>query len=229
MPHLLPSLVRRPLRDLHRTLTLQRAFAQFMRDPRGAAQRPGDLFERLAYGWGNSGWSGKSEYLRGCINAALDCDGAILECGSGLTTLLVGAVAQARGQSMWTLEHMPEWAQRVRRALDRLKVEAVRLCDAPLRDYGTFDWYAAPLEAMPERFALVICDGPPSMTRGGRYGLGPVMQSRLRPGCTILLDDACRSEEQGVAARWSDELALSCDLGGADQSYFVLSSPAPQS
>lgn len=73
---------------------------------------------------------------------------------------------------------------------------------SPLKDYGDFCWYDAPLESMPDSFSLVICDGPPGATKGGRYGLVPFMRDRLRSGCVILLDDAEREEERTIAARW---------------------------
>lgn len=160
----------------------------------------------------------------GCVEQALCCEGPILECGSGLTTLLVGAVAHGRGQVLWTLEHLPEWSQRVQQTLDRHGLGTVQLCTSPLRSYGDFDWYTAPLERMPEAFSLIICDGPPSHTRGGRYGLAPVMASRMRPGCRILLDDAERSDEQRIATRWASELGLRLDRRGVDKPFFALES-----
>jgi Methyltransferase domain len=225
MVSLLPQALRRPLRNLHRRASFKQALRRFMRDPVRVAERPGPVFDQLVYGWGNSGWSGQREYLQACIEHALECRDAILECGSGLTTLLVGFVAQSRGLPMWTLEHLPEWASRVQGALSRFHIDGVHLCTRPLRDYGDYDWYSLPLQEMPDRFGLVICDGPPAATRGGRYGLGPVMRERIAGGCTILLDDAVRSEEQHVAERWSRELGMSCDRRGTEQMYFVLVRP----
>ncbi len=59
-------------------------------------------------------------------------------------------------------------------------VASVLIDLAPPRDYVDFTSYShtvAPhLQASP--FELVICDGPPGSTRGGRYGLVPVMRWR---------------------------------------------------
>jgi hypothetical protein len=72
---------------------------------------------------------------------------------------------------------------------------------------------------MPPAFQLVICDGPPGETPGGRYGLWPVLGQRLAPGAVILLDDADRPGEEEVLRRWSTEARMRVDMrrvaGGA--------------
>ncbi len=58
---------------------------------------PGDeLLARLRYGWSNGSWSASTDFMRGCIDEALQCEGPILECGSGLTTLIIGIIADQR-------------------------------------------------------------------------------------------------------------------------------------
>lgn len=222
MSSLLPTSVKQPLRGLHQRMSFERAVRQFKLDPRRSVEQSDGLFDQLVYGWGNSGWSGNREFLQACVTHALSCSGAILECGSGLTTLLLGIVAQSRGLPMWTLEHMPVWADRVQATLDHFRVATVNLRCEPLQDYGAFDWYSAPSVAVPGQFELVVCDGPPASTRGGRYGLGEVMRERLAEDCIILLDDAERADEQAAASEWSHDLGMRCDLRGDSNPYFVL-------
>lgn len=194
----------------------------FSRDPSAIAESSGNVISDLVYGWGNADWSGQDEYLRECVKHALVSKGPILECGSGLTTVLLGVIAQRVGTKLWSLEHLPTWGERVRQCLRRYGITSVELCTEPLKNYGGFDWYAAPLASMPIDFALVICDGPPSATRGGRYGLVSVMKRSLAPGCIILLDDAEREQEQAVARRWLLELPSGCERRGVRKPYFVL-------
>jgi hypothetical protein len=220
----LPRVLSRPLRELHRTVTFRQAMNRFIKDPRRAAEGDGAVFDHLVYGWGNEGWSGQREYLQACVLHAIKSKGPILECGSGLTTLLVGYVAHAAGTKMWTLEHLPSWAAKVQLRLHHFGIESVRLCISPIRQHGGFDWYDAPLHDMPERFALVICDGPPAATRGGRYGLCEVMRDRLLSDCTILLDDARRSDEKRIAEQWMTKLDMSCQVRGAAAPFFELRS-----
>jgi hypothetical protein len=222
MGRLIPAAVSRSIHDLHRRAVFEHGMRRFMNDPARVAQLPSRVLDRLVMGWGNPGWSGHAEYLQACIVHAFSCNGPILECGSGLTTLLVGHVARLKGLSMWSLEHMPEWAGRVQRSLDRYGITSVHLCRAPIRNHGDVDWYDAPLHAMPGQFSLVVCDGPPSTTRGGRYGLGPILGQRLAGDCSLLLDDANRAEETRIAARWASELDMVCERRGVEKPYFVL-------
>ena len=76
--------------------------------------------------------------------------------------------------------------------------------------YGDFDWYEV-TPNLPEEFSLVVCDGPPGMTRGGRYGLLPVMRERLH-GAEVLLDDASRAEEQKILSVWKTEFGTTYEL-----------------
>jgi predicted O-methyltransferase YrrM len=210
----LPRPLRGFLRAQDRRFVFRRAMCRLLRDPRCLLERE-DVLPALSYGWGNTIWSASDEYVLACASHAWECDGPILECGSGLTTIVLGAIARKKGQTVWTLEHNEHWAQRIRRYLRRYRVRSVRLMTHPLLDYGSYCWYAPPLEAMPETFGMVVCDGPPHSTQGGRYGLLPVMGDRLPAGTTILLDDAARAPERSIAARWAAELGTNVTMLGA--------------
>lgn len=193
----------------------------FLHDPETAACNP-DLLADLVYGWGNAAWSGAPELLQSCVQHALRARGPVLECGSGLSTLLVGAVLQRTGGQLWSLEHLPEWAERVSSQLEKFGINSVHLSVAPLADFGEYQWYSPPVEAESLRFELVICDGPPSSTVGGRYGLLPVMWQYLARDCVILLDDAERDEEQAIVRRWCRERRCSCTREGVEKPFFRL-------
>jgi hypothetical protein len=180
------------------------------------------LLRELVRDWGNS-WSAQQEFLEASLREARATDGSILECGSGLSTLLIGAVAQARGIRVWSLEHEPRWTERVRKYLRKYQIRSVTLAMAPIRSYGDFDWYSlTSLQGIPANISLVICDGPPGATRGGRYGLVPVMLEKLRADCTILLDDGAREAERSIAARWGRMLAANPELIGKEKPFLRL-------
>lgn len=202
---------------------------RFLRDPLACASPGNRVLGDLVYGWGNAAWSANDDYLAACIHAASQADGPVLECGSGLTTLLVGAMAARQGRPYWALEHTPQWADRVRSELGKWGVEKVNLCIHPLKDYGEFSWYDPPWAEMPEKFALIICDGPPSETKGGRYGLMPVLGDRIGPGTTILLDDVVRPEEREIAARWKAEYGAVPTVDRPELCYWKLHIPAAAS
>ena len=164
-----------------------------------------DLLVELQIGWGNEGFSAKYDYLEEVITRASTTKGPILECGSGLTSILLGLMAGRRGVETWSLEHIPEWHARLGTILQQHRIQGVNLCLAPLREYEGFSWYDPPLNALPNNFSLVVCDGPPGSTLGGRYGLLPLISSRLSAGALILLDDANRAGETETLNRWMAE------------------------
>ena len=222
--------VRRSVHELarrHRHRELRRGLEALVADPAASLRPGGRNLARLVYGWGNEVWSAGDEYLRAVLTEALASAGAVLECGSGLTTLVLACVARRRRIEVWSLEHSSEWGERVGRELSRLNDGGLVLDVRPLRSWPEFDWYDAPRERMPSRFALVICDGPPRNTRGGRYGLVPVMRQHLGPDTVILLDDAERAGEQYVVARWMQDLRAECATLGTRKPYFRLTVREP--
>lgn len=158
-----------------------------------------DLLARTSRAWGNESWSADVSYLKAVCEAASTTPGPALECGSGLTTLLLSIYAGRRNVRVVSLEHHDEWRQRIQRTLRRFRLSGNVVC-APLRSYGDFDWYTLP--QVPDEISLVVCDGPPASTRGGRVGLIPVCLSSMRSGCVILMDDAERSGEQEAIEKW---------------------------
>jgi hypothetical protein len=213
-----PRQIRTLIQGGQRDEIFQRALAQFLKNPKACAQPGNPVLQDLIYGWGNEAWSALDEYLAGCIEHALATRGPILECGTGLSTLLLGIIAKRRDLSHWALEHKPEWALKVQGYLDEYQLNTV-IHAKPLKDYGDFCWYDVPLETMPDSFFLVVCDGPPSRTKGGRFGLIPVMRERLKSGCVILLDDAERLAELDIAKRWEAELESSFNIQGKLKPY----------
>jgi hypothetical protein len=170
------------------------------------------LWTDAIFGWGNERWSAEARYLSEVVRSAERARGSILECGSGLTTLLMGAIASRRGVHVHALEHNAEWHVRVSEAIDRFGLTNVTVHLAPLRDFGPFDWYDPPMEELPSDFSLVVCDGPPGVTRGGRSGMLPRMRDRLAKKYSILLDDTNREAEGQLVQQWVRELAASHSL-----------------
>lgn len=203
MDEFLRSLRRRQLNGfrMDRERTLARAIRRLGR------ARPGHRAPFLAltdavYGWGNEGWSADEDYLWRLMSEASTTNGAIVECGSGLSTLLLAGIARQSGAAFHSLEHNQEWRTRVTHALTIHGLATHSTVHyAPLQNYGQFDWYTIP-ETLPANITLVICDGPPSTTSGGRHGVVPALRSRMAPVCTILMDDAKRKDEVAIIEQW---------------------------
>ena len=206
---LAPAFIKNSIRNTINERNLSRALNEIRRLPGGEVPSV-DLLETLQAAWNNEGMAAQTGYLQEVSRIALNVQGAVLECGSGLTTLLLGLLAGRRGNTILTLEHHAEWHQKVSSVLRRYDISGVQNCLTPIHSFGDFSWYESPSEPIPQTFSLVVCDGPPGDTPGGRYGLLPRMNDYIPPGALILLDDAHRPEESEAIRRW--ELIRSLDV-----------------
>lgn len=139
--------------------------------------------------------------------------GLVLECGSGLSTVVMayGMRASGHGGRVVALEHLEEFAEVTRRMLEEHGLTAhaeVRL--APLEEIElegeTWPWYdRSQLPSGP--IDLLFVDGPPGHTRPhARFPAVPVVRDLLSPGASIILDDHRREEEATVAERWLESI-----------------------
>ena len=207
----LPKSIKRPIKEMLERRQLSGAVRAIAKLPEGQIPTRRQLSELVA-GWSNEGYAANLEYLDAVAKTSLQAEGPILECGSGATTILLGILCARRKIEVWSLEHSVEWRERVTEALRRNRISGVHVCASPLVEYGQFVWYDPPLSQMPKQFSLVICDGPPGNTKGGRYGLLPVMGDRLPPGSTILLDDAGRPGEVELIKKWEHEARFQTEV-----------------
>jgi hypothetical protein len=221
LKRLVPAPLKRRAKAALLSRTFRRAVAEIDSLTLGEVP-PREVLERLQVGWGNEGFAAQIEYLEEVARRAATTAGPILECGSGLTTILMGLLAGGRGVETWSLEHVPDWRARVVQSLEQFEICHAHVCSVALRDYEGFSWYDAPLEELPKEFQLVICDGPPGATHGGRYGLLPVLGARLPAGSVILLDDATRLGEAEVLRRWVTEARMDVAMHEARHGSFAV-------
>jgi hypothetical protein len=221
LKRLVPRPVKRAIKEAFRERKFRRALQEISKLSEGEVPTH-ELLIELQIGWGNESFAASYDYLEEVIKRARTTTGPILECGSGLTSILLGLVAGRRGVDIWSLEHIPEWHARVAMTLRRHSIPGVQLRLAPLREYGEFSWYDPPLNSLPDNFSLVVCDGPPGTTHGGRYGLLPLLGTHLAVGALILLDDANRAGEAETLSRWTAEANVSVALREAPTGAFAL-------
>ena len=178
-----------------------------------------DLMNRLVYAWDNPDWSADARYLIECGRQARTATGTVLECGTGLTTLIVASVLQQRGNAkLVSLEHDAGWAASIQTWLSRYDLSSARVITKPLKQYDSYQWYdVSELEC--DSISLVICDGPPSTTQGGRGGLLWVLLNNLHSNCLILLDDCQRQEEMDILAAWSRRAPLRFAVEGVEKKF----------
>ena len=154
-------------------------------------------------------WSAAADFLQVIVDHCLSHRPAtILECGSGLTTLMLARCCQlnARG-SIHSLENGAEFSQ----------VSSRYLADYGLQEYATirhapletttlngveYQWYRR--DGIPDgKIDMLVIDGPPGfIQRRSRYPALPLLFNRLSDDCTIFLDDAARDEEREIVELW---------------------------
>lgn len=157
----------------------------------------------LESGWEDDGFHASLGFLNAVARIAATTRGRILELGTGLTTLLLGVIAEKTGSEIWSFEHSPSFHSRITEYIDRYRLKNVHAVLAGLRDFGDFEWYdAGSISDLPSDFSAVIVDGPPGDTKGGRFGLMPVFHNRLAHDVQIIFDDAERAAEIEVLKAW---------------------------
>lgn len=174
-------------------------------------------------------WAASPDFLMQLVRHALDAaPEVVLECGSGVSTLILARCAQVNGRGhVYSLEHQPQYAQVTRADLERHGLSAwATVLDAPLRSHvvngDTWMWYSE--EAVPRELSLdmLVIDGPPRKTGPlARYPAGPALFHRLGAKGMIFLDDADRASERATISRWMREFAnlrhefIDCEKGCA--------------
>jgi predicted O-methyltransferase YrrM len=130
----------------------------------------------------------------------------IVECGSGVSTIVLARLLRARGAgSVVALEHDGAWAARVGDLLRREGLHPfARVVHAPLE--GDPPWYSsAAVDELPGEVDLLIVDGPPAFVAGEEHRRAPALErfdARLVAGATVVLDDLDRPGERAVVAGW---------------------------
>jgi predicted O-methyltransferase YrrM len=192
----IPAAVKRPVKRWY----FSNLLAAGVQSLRSGSVTDEDL-TKLRSGWDNDGFDAKPVLLRELITALGSTTGAVLECGSGLSTIVMAAVAPARVRV--SLEDNAQWAQTVTSALDRHGLRGdVRFAPLTTHDNG-LRWYSIS-EPLPDGIGLVLCDGPIPYGRG-RYGVLPLVRPYLAPGAVILFDDAAAEGQPEVLEDWARE------------------------
>jgi hypothetical protein len=141
----------------------------------------------------------------------------VLECGSGVSTLLQASYLEAVGEgTVVSLEHDEHWARQTRSMLAATGLShRAQVINAPLTrqvvDETEVSWYdVSALKRTDEPFDLLVVDGPPTSNDLSRWPVVQALRDQLAPNVTILLDDGRRRSETLTARRWLR------DLGGGE-------------
>lgn len=175
-------------------------------------------------------WAAAGDFLEHLVDHCLATrPSLIVECGSGLSTLILAACCARNGSGhVYSLEHGPEFATATRAEIARRGLEPfATVIDAPLRNHRLagedYPWYT--LDALSaESIALLVIDGPPGfLRRHARYPALPLLFERLAGGASVFLDDAARADEKAILALWQAEFpGLSHEIIAAERGCSIL-------
>lgn len=214
LPRSLKRAVRQGLLDPFQRQLSDRRLRKLISSFRANPSPDRGLLEQFRRAWGNESFSADVTYVSEVVSHVSRCSAPVLECGSGLTTLVAGLAGERRDVTVLSLEQDREWADFVTQRLRMNGIHNVELRYAPLRDYGGFVWYDVESVTLPEYFELVLCDGPAVFEEWGaahaqwRYGVLPVLASRGVKVERILLDDATEPRAAGLLRRWRQEFGM---------------------
>ncbi|MCG7877257.1 MAG: class I SAM-dependent methyltransferase [Candidatus Thiodiazotropha taylori] len=165
-----------------------------------------DLHQGVPY---SPNWSAEADFIQLIVDACLKLrPRQILECGSGLTTLMLARCCQINGEGrVISLEDGLQYVDNTRAYIDRYGLGShATVVHAPLQDRvvdgALYSWYAT--DAIPETgIDMLVIDGPSGfIQKHSRYPVLPVCYPRLADHCAIYLDDAAREDEQAIVAMW---------------------------
>ena len=156
------------------------------------------------------GWAASPDFLLTIANFVLDRrPSVIVECSSGVSTLVAARCAQLGGRGhVFSLEHEPEFAAKTRQLLTEHGLSSfATVIDAPLVEttfpHWSGKWYDYKKLFMSAPIDLLVIDGPPHFcAKRARYPAVPAFFEKLAGGAVILLDDADRTDEQATTRLW---------------------------
>jgi predicted O-methyltransferase YrrM len=145
------------------------------------------------------------------------CPTHIVELGAGTSTIIDGYAVQHNGTGHVTgIDHKKQFSKLTRGSLKRHKLKGVaEILTAPLTnitlDGETWHYYDPDKLATLDPIDMLVVDGPSQQGAPQdmvRYPALPLLFDKLNPGALILVDDAIRSHEQAIIARWQAEFPV---------------------
>ncbi len=197
-----------------------RAIADGSNDP-----LPKDLVSELYAHWGDPLAQSGEDYLRSCFAEARKAEGHILQCGTSLLTLLLGALCATSGnkeKQLWCLEHDGHWANLMRSWITQYEVTASHVITARAELFGPYVWYAIDPARLADRFSLVLCDGS-NATPQGVLGTLDKLTDRLALDAVILVRKVGKAADLKALAQWAETHNAACAVVDKREGFIKIS------
>jgi predicted O-methyltransferase YrrM len=161
-------------------------------------------------------WSLSDSALALVVDAIEARPAAVVECGSGRSTIVIARLLREVGGTVHSLEHDPAWAESTRAQLAQEGLVNAEVITAPLEPHPLAGeaggWYSrAAIARLPTAIGVLLIDGPPAGEPELQRNRHPALAELgvlLEPGATVILDDAGRSGETAAIELWRSEFGL---------------------
>ncbi|MEQ9451259.1 MAG: hypothetical protein RJQ07_06710 [Pseudomonadales bacterium] len=178
-------------------------------DSEGQVER--DLIADLYAHWGDPLSRADESYLRSCLAHIKVSKSHILQCGVGLSTMVM-AVSNMRGAGdnhLWSLTDDPHWANVMRSWLTQYHIRNTHIVVCSPRIFDGYVWYNVDTRQLPKGITLALPSGG-SASVGGAVGLIARMGDELSDNCVVLARDLKKEADRQQVADWAKCQRLNC-------------------
>jgi predicted O-methyltransferase YrrM len=163
---------------------------------------------------------------------------SMVECGSGVSTIVIGNLFKGRGDGhLFSLEEDENWFEQMQTFIAAQGLDDyVTLLYAPITDWaGVGRWYDRSVaQLILDRFPhidLLLVDGPQRKNKQSRYGALPYFGPILDASSLVILHDLDRKAERTVLERWRIEFGAVCESTSGTENclgHIRLAQPPPR-
>lgn len=183
------------------------------------------------------GWAACPDLLGLIVNEIFGRESPprVLECGSGLSTVVIANALARRGDggNVVSLEHDEVFLEQTRlwlghRSLDCAEVRFAPLTEIPFIGTGggvkdASVWYDPAAVAGEEGINLLVVDGPPGRASSHiRYPALPIVRESLSRDAVIIVDDIKRADDSDTLHAWSDMLGVQPEIHRTEKGTGIL-------
>lgn len=216
----------RGLKSLRAQAAMFERFRGFDRCMRRLGQDPADpapfaaVAELFAH-WGDPLSQSGESYVRSVIAHAAQARGPIVQCGSSVLTLVLGAVCHAdaeKAKQLWSLEHDTHWANTMRSWLTQYQLGAAHVIASRAHLFDGYVWFAVDTTRLPDQVSLLFCDGARA-TPNGMVGALNRLQGRLADEFTVLGRRVIRPEDLKQVHLWAKTHDARCVVVDREEGF----------
>jgi hypothetical protein len=194
------------------------------------------LAAQLFAHWGDPLQQADERFLRSLLAEVRAAEGAILQCGSSLTTLILGSICdhdERPKKQLWCLEADRHWANMMRSWLTEYRVNSAHVIHSSAKLFKNYVWYSLDPGRLAPEYHLVICDGNRASVTGAVATVHRIAD-RLAPRFVVLIRNVGSAADMKELAAWAKARDANCVLVDKTEGFVKIASrnaapPLPES